>query len=232
MTKCFLPTPVAWPSFIGPVTKKQNLEEMQVGDYLIVADYDGITGLRMDEIRTEIYVLTVLFSCGFAQKIRLPRTTVLYGDDELMSAQGNVLFSFRSLPLGSHKMNLFKNGCSGFNQIKTIFDQERPQFCLGQHKTKRVEKISIKTWPKNEPIFIVDNGRSQRVLFLQEFHAKQKLRKMVECFRSGRTNKIICDFGYVRIDGQLEVGEDLYLRSDSSGISGSVIDFVSIRVYV
>lgn len=233
MTKCFLPTRVGWPDFRGRSRQTQDLEELRIGDYLIIADCDGKTAIRLDGLEEKHYNICVLYESGFIDEFRLQRPKKLTGQDLMEDWQSKVVFEFKSFKNDLHEMHVFKKDRPEYAIIDKIFDKEnRPKFRLGLHRTNRVQKIDINVWPENEPIFIVDNGHNQRLLFLQEFIPEENYRKMTEFFRSGVTNKIICETGYIRIDGQLEVGEDLYFRSDIYGISGSIIDFVSIRVYV
>lgn len=231
MTKCFLPTPAVWPDFLGPVVDRHNMAEIQVSDYLMVIDADGTTGMRMDAIYENSYSMTVLYPSGFKEKICLPRTN-LYGKSQIVNADGEHLFSFIFNPANEREMHLFKKDCPEYVIIDKIFDREnRPEFSLGPHRTKQVNKIDIQTWPEKEPIFIVDIGRNQRIIFLQEVFQDDRRRQLLEYYRSGWTNKILATKHYIVLDDQFEVGQDISEYHDLNGYSKSLNKFINIRVY-
>jgi hypothetical protein len=209
MKKSFLPKPIIWPDFSGPMHRQQDLEELKTGDYLAVTDRDGITGLRMDRIRTNNYDMTVLHPSGFKENIRLPRPTTLTVRDRLTDIDGKFLFSFIPFLPNMQEMHVFTKGTPFINNIESIFDQERPCFNLGQRKSKRVTRISISTWPKNEPIFIVDRCQRHCILFLQEFCLSRPCRCLLQFYRSAATNKICKRVYYSSFRSFVE--EDRYL---------------------
>lgn len=230
--KLFLPTSVVWPDFSGLIQKKQDLAELNSGDYLFVRDYEGTTAMRMDEIRAHNYDMTVLYSTGFIEPIGLPRPRVLVNSDRLIDTKGKYYFSLWDFRALAHGIYVIKNSDSGYSDIKLIFNQERPQFGLGQHKSKLVKRISIKTWPKDEPIFITDGAGRQRVLFLQEFDSVRNYRRVLEFFRNGVTNRISKSFYYTSFLSSIEINQCLRFKDKPlDKISEGGINISKIRVY-